>query len=93
MRESIEGNAWVASHVLPALKGMHMVRAWAGMNIDIDGAPIVGPVEGVPGFFNAVTSNGYTLAPIVSQLVTDLILQRTPELDVAPFLLDRFASA
>lgn len=93
MRESIEGNAWVASHVLPALKGMHMVRAWAGMNIDIDGAPIAGPVEGVPGFFNAVTSNGYTLAPIVSQLVTDLILQRTPELDVAPFLLNRFASA
>lgn len=91
MRESIEGNAWVASHVLPALRGMHMVRAWAGMNIDIDGAPILGPVQGIPGFFNAVTSNGYTLAPIVSQLVTDLIMQRSPSLDVAPFLLDRFA--
>ncbi|KLU26536.1 FAD-dependent oxidoreductase, partial [Caballeronia mineralivorans PML1(12)] len=93
MRESIEGNVWVASHVLPALKGLHMVRAWAGMNIDIDGAPILGPVERVPGFYNAVTSNGYTLAPIVSQLVADLILERPAELDVTPFLIDRFALA
>ncbi|MDN7183484.1 FAD-dependent oxidoreductase [Caballeronia sp. SEWSISQ10-4 2] len=93
MRESIEGNVWVASHVLPALKGLHMVRAWAGMNIDIDGAPILGPVEHVPGFYNAVTSNGYTLAPIVSQLVADLILERPAEFDVTPFLIDRFALA
>jgi glycine/D-amino acid oxidase-like deaminating enzyme len=93
MRESIEGNVWVASHVLPALKGLHMVRAWAGMNIDIDGAPILGPVDRVPGFYNAVTSNGYTLAPIVSQLVADLILERPAELDVTPFLIDRFALA
>src|SRR5476649_2502179 len=93
MRESIEGNVWVASQVLPALKGLHMVRAWAGMNIDIDGAPILGPVDRVPGFYNAVTSNGYTLAPIVSQLVADLILERPAELDVTPFLIDRFALA
>ncbi|RDK02982.1 FAD-dependent oxidoreductase [Paraburkholderia lacunae] len=93
MRESIEGNVWAASRVLPALNGLHMVRAWAGMNIDIDGAPIFGPVKGTEGFFNAVTSNGYTLAPIVSRLLTDLILQRSPELDVTPFLIDRFASA
>ena len=93
MRESIEGNVWVASQVLPALGSLRMVRAWAGMNIDIDGAPILGPVEAVPGFFNAVTSNGYTLAPIVSQLVTDLIQQRPATLDVAPFLLNRFALA
>lgn len=91
MRDSIEGNVWVAGQVLPALNGLHMVRAWAGMNIDIDGAPVLGPVDGIPGFFNAVTSNGYTLAPIVSRLVTDLILGRNPELDVAPFLLSRFA--
>jgi len=83
----------VASQVLPALKGLHMVRAWAGMNIDIDGAPILGPVDRVPGFYNAVTSNGYTLAPIVSQLVADLILERPAELDVTPFLIDRFALA
>jgi D-hydroxyproline dehydrogenase subunit alpha len=91
-RESIEGNVWAATQVLPSLNALHMVRAWAGMNIDIDGAPILGPVNGVDGFFNAVTSNGYTLAPVVSRLVADLILQRTPELDVTPFLLDRFAS-
>ena len=73
-RSSIEGNLWVANHVLPALAGLHMVRCWAGMNVNIDGAPIIGEVPGVPGFYNAVTSNGYTLAPIVASLVSDLLV-------------------
>jgi glycine/D-amino acid oxidase-like deaminating enzyme len=90
MRESIEGNIWVANHVLPALKGMQMVRAWAGMNIDIDGAPILGPVASVPGFYNAVTSNGYTLSPIVAQSVANLIMGLPVAVDVAPFSIQRF---
>jgi glycine/D-amino acid oxidase-like deaminating enzyme len=90
IRESIEGNLWVAAHVLPALRGMHVVRCWAGMNVNIDGAPILGPVPGMPGFFNAVTSNGYTLAPIVARLSADLIVRGRTDVDVTPFLIDRF---
>lgn len=89
-RASIEGNLWVARHVLPALTGLHMVRCWAGMNVNIDGAPILGEVPGVPGFFNAVTSNGYTLAPIAARLVTDLLVHGRTDIDIAPFLIDRF---
>lgn len=89
-RESIEGNLWVAGHVLPAVRGLHMVRCWAGMNVNIDGAPILGEVPGRPGFFNAVTSNGYTLAPITARLVTDLIVRGRTDIDISPFLIDRF---
>ncbi|MCW8174563.1 FAD-dependent oxidoreductase [Verminephrobacter aporrectodeae] len=89
-RESIEGNLWVACHVLPALRGLHMVRCWAGMNVNIDGAPILGEVPGHPGFYNAVTSNGYTLAPITGRLVTDLIVHGRTDFDITPFLIDRF---
>jgi len=89
-RASIEGNLWVARHVLPALAGLHVLRCWAGMNVNIDGAPILGEVPGVPGFFNAVTSNGYTLAPIVASLVTELLLQRRTGIDISPYRIERF---
>ncbi|MDM0037992.1 FAD-dependent oxidoreductase [Variovorax sp. J22G21] len=89
-RASIEGSLWVARKVLPAVSGLHMVRCWAGMNVNIDGAPILGDVPGVPGFYNAVTSNGYTLAPIAARLVTDLIVHGRTDVDLAPFRIDRF---
>ncbi|MGJ7615016.1 MULTISPECIES: FAD-dependent oxidoreductase [unclassified Variovorax] len=89
-RDSIEGNLWVARHVLPAVSGLHMVRCWAGMNVNIDGAPILGEVPGRPGFYNAVTSNGYTLAPVVARLVTDLVVHGRTAIDITPFLIDRF---
>jgi len=90
VRDSLEGSLWVAREVLPAVSGLHMVRCWAGMNVNIDGAPILGEVPGVPGFYNAVTSNGYTLAPIAARLVTDLLVHGDAGLDLAPFRIDRF---
>lgn len=90
-RASIEGNLWVAQHVLPSLRKLHVVRTWAAMNINIDGAPIVGEHPAVPGFFNAVTSNGYTLGPVMGQTTADLILDGTTSRDIRSFLIDRFA--
>jgi glycine/D-amino acid oxidase-like deaminating enzyme len=89
-RTSIEGNLWVAQHVLPQLAGLHVLRAWAAMNVDIDGAPIIGQVPGLPGFFNAVTSNGYTLAPVVARMTRDLMLHGACEYDPTPFSITRF---
>jgi glycine/D-amino acid oxidase-like deaminating enzyme len=89
-RASIEGNLWVANQVLPALAGLQVVRCWAGMNVNIDGAPILGEVPGVPGFFNAVTSNGYTLAPIVASLVADLLVRGRTDINVEPYRIERF---
>lgn len=91
-RNSMEGSLWVARRVLPAVEGLHMVRAWAGMNVNIDGAPILGEVPSVPGFYNAVTSNGYTLAPITARLVTDLLVRGETRTNTTPFLIDRFQS-
>ncbi|MDR6154734.1 glycine/D-amino acid oxidase-like deaminating enzyme/bacterioferritin-associated ferredoxin [Acidovorax delafieldii] len=90
VRDSLEGSLWVARNVLPAVSGLHMVRCWAGMNVNIDGAPILGEVPGVPGFYNAVTSNGYTLAPIAAKLVTDQLVLGDAGLDLSPFSIERF---
>jgi len=49
-RASVEGNLWVAQQVLPQLAGLRVLRAWAAMYVDFDGAPIIGSVPGLPGF-------------------------------------------
>jgi D-hydroxyproline dehydrogenase subunit alpha len=90
LRRSLEGNLWVARRVIPALDGYQVLRCWAAMNVNLDGAPLIGEVPGVPGFFNAVTSNGYTLGPIVGRITADLMSGRVPEFDIRPFSIDRF---
>ncbi len=87
---SLEGNLWVAQHVVPGLRKLHVIRSWAAMNINIDGAPILGEHPGMPGFFNAVTSNGYTLGPLIGQLTANLVLGRDPGRDLAAFSINRF---
>ena len=87
---SIEGNAWVAAHVLPAAAAFNIVRVWAAMNINIDGAPILGEMPGAPGFYNCVTSNGYSLAPVVARITADLMLRGRSDLPSDVFSLARF---
>jgi len=75
LRRSIEGNLWVCARVLPALRALRLVRAWTGINPAIDRAPILGEAPGLPGFFNAVTANGYTLGPVVGHTIAAAILR------------------
>ena len=89
-RESVEGNLWVADRVLPALRSLHVIRTWAAMNVLSDGAPILGEVPGVPGFFTASTVNGLTLAPVLGRINADLLRTGRTGRDLAPFTLDRF---
>ena len=74
LRRSIEGNLWVCARVLPVLRSLRFVRAWTGINPAIDRAPILGEAPGLPGFFNTVTANGYTLGPVVGRITADAIL-------------------
>lgn len=91
-RASLEGNLWVALRLLPALSGVRIVRSWGAMNIDIDGAPIIGVQCDRPGFCSAVTANGVTLAPLMGQAACDLVLGKDTGLDLTPFSPDRFGS-
>ncbi|HVC63084.1 MAG TPA: FAD-dependent oxidoreductase [Acetobacteraceae bacterium] len=75
LRRSIEGNLWVCARVLPTLRSLRFVRAWTGINPAIDRAPILGEAPGLPGFFNTVTANGYTLGPVVGRITADAILR------------------
>ncbi|WP_137125167.1 FAD-dependent oxidoreductase [Roseomonas sp. HF4] len=87
-RTSIEGNLWVAGHVVPALAGLSVLRAWTGMNVHVDRAPILGEAPGCPGLFAAVTSSGYTLGPVAGRMTADAVLGRERVADA--FSISRF---
>lgn len=89
--EGLEGNIAVAQSVVPQLAHVHMIRSWAAMNIDIDGAPILGEHPAVPGFYTAVGANGYTLAPAFGLSMAELILHGRAERDISAFSVTRFA--
>ena len=82
----------MAQHVVPALRKLHVIRSWAAMNVDIDGAPILGEDPRVPGLFHAVTSNGYTLGPLVGRITAQLIGHGAADRDVLPFSVARFGA-
>lgn len=75
LRRNIEGNLWVSARALPALRSLSIVRAWTGVNTAIDRAPLLGEAPGLPGFYNAVTANGYTLGPVAGQITAATILR------------------
>jgi D-hydroxyproline dehydrogenase subunit alpha len=74
LRSSIQGNLWVCERALPAISSLSILRAWTGINPAIDRAPLLGEAPGVPGFYNTVTANGYTLGPAVGQITAEAIL-------------------
>ncbi len=87
LRRNIEGNLWVCARVLPVLRSLSFVRTWTGINSAIDRAPILGEAAGLPGFFNAVSANGYTLGPIIGRITADAVRGEA----VDPYYrLDRF---
>jgi len=87
LRRNIEGNLWVCARVLPVLRSLSFVRTWTGINPAIDRAPILGEAPGLPGFFNAVSANGYTLGPIIGRITADAVRGESVN---AHYRLERF---
>jgi sarcosine oxidase subunit beta len=77
----------------PTGAGAPIVRAWAGFyDMTPDVHPIIGPVaEGVYaacGF----SGHGFMQAPAVGAAVAAELLGETPQVDLAPYRLERFAA-
>jgi glycine/D-amino acid oxidase-like deaminating enzyme len=75
-----------ASSYLPALAGLHALRAWIGFRpATPDKLPLVGQWE--KGLWVAAGHEGLgvTTAPGTAQLLADLLLGRAPAIDAAPY--------
>ncbi|MBW3634318.1 MAG: FAD-binding oxidoreductase [Chloroflexi bacterium] len=85
--------AW-GVEVLPALAAARPVEALVGVRpIPADGFPSVGAVPGRPGYYEAVTHSGVTLAPLISRSLADEILGQAGNPLLRPFRPERFESA
>lgn len=77
-----------AEELLPMLNGAAVMRHWAGLRpATPDGLPYIGPCSGTPGLYlnTGHFSHGITLAPASARLLADIVLQRPPIVDPAPF--------
>ena len=69
-------------------------RKWAGLrSFAPDRLPVYGFDAGAPGFFWCAGQGGFGIqtAPAAARLAADMLLERTPEIDPAPYLAARFA--
>ena len=93
--ESLAANLAIAVHVVPALRGVALLRTWpAIVNGTADWKPIVGEVPGVPGFYLAMFPwMGFTAGPMAARLVSQVILGREPDHDLRQFSAERYRRA
>ncbi|NMG37813.1 FAD-dependent oxidoreductase [Chelativorans sp. ZYF759] len=88
--DSLRGNLWVAGHVVPKLAGLHVLRSWAAMNVDIDGAPIVGALPGHPDCVVVAGANGYTLGPLLGRIAAETLRAGALAAELKRFSPERF---
>jgi glycine/D-amino acid oxidase-like deaminating enzyme len=80
--------------VLPALPRLGVARSWAGyIDATPDLVPVLGPVPAVPGFVFATgfSGHGFAMGPVAGRLVSELIVDGKPSLDISAFRFSRFA--
>lgn len=78
---------------IPALADAKVVRSWAGWLDDCaDHVPVISPVEEVPGLTIACafTGHGFGIAPAVGTLLSELIVDGKPSIDLSALRYDRF---
>jgi glycine/D-amino acid oxidase-like deaminating enzyme len=89
---SLLGNLRLASHIVPRLARLKLLRTWAGVNTTVDGQCVLGEAPRLPGLFLAVPGDaGYTLGPLVGLLAAGALLARRDlPFDIAPYSATRF---
>ena len=81
-----------AHHLCPILGGAEVERSWAGLRPgSVDSKPYLGFA---PGLTNVIVATGHKraglqLAPATAEVIADLVMGRTPRVDLTPFRLDR----
>lgn len=79
-----------AERLLPVLRGVSPIRQWAGLRPGSPGGiPVMGAVPGWSGLFACAGHfrNGLVLAPASAQFMADILLGRTPSVDLSPYAL------
>jgi glycine/D-amino acid oxidase-like deaminating enzyme len=89
---SLLGNVVLAARLAPAVRGLRLLRSWAGLNTTADGRCILGRLAKVPRIIAAIPGDaGYTLGPLVGRAAAAVAMSADPPFDLAPYAPARFA--
>lgn len=81
-----------AKRLLPKLN-TESREVWMGQRPSFpDSLPAIGPVPGIPGLVTAFGHGhlGLTAAPMTGQIVSQIAIGETPNIDISPYAVDRF---
>ena len=79
----------------PALADVGIASGWAGLyEMTPDHNALVGEAPDVSRFLYATgfSGHGFLMGPAIGEVLRDLVLGRTPPVDVSGLSVDRFAS-
>jgi glycine/D-amino acid oxidase-like deaminating enzyme len=90
-QESLLGNIQLALRVIPALKGLNILRFWAGLEgRSPDFLPLLGNPKTLPGFYCACCAKGgFTMGPILGKLLSELVLNGKASFPIGEFDVNR----
>ena len=93
--ESALHNIRLAISVIPKIKSLTLARQWSGFEgVTPDSCPYLGALPGLPdAFIVACARGGWTLAPILSLMLSELMLDGDTTLAHSLFDPARFAHA
>ena len=81
-----------AKRLYPPLRDCELVERWAGL-IDVtpDAIPVMGPVEGIEGYFMAAgfSGHGFGIGPGAGHAMAGLVAEGDAGLDLSPFRFSR----
>jgi sarcosine oxidase, subunit beta len=92
----LPGLAAAIARRAPALSDVELRSGWAGLyEMTPDHNGLVGRSTVVPGVVYATgfSGHGFLMGPAVGETVADIVLGRTPEVEVSALSVDRFAGA
>ncbi|MEO3858247.1 FAD-binding oxidoreductase [Acrocarpospora sp. B8E8] len=87
---SLLGNVALAVRVLPFIRDLRLLRAWAGpLAATPDEMPLIGEVPGEPGFLVAGGTYAFTFAPLWGETLRRLAEGAPPPVEIADLGPDR----
>jgi sarcosine oxidase subunit beta len=82
--DSMVGNLALAVRILPFVRRLRLLRAWAGpLAATPDEMPVIGEVPGSPGFLVAGGTYAFTFAPLWAETLRRLVAGAEPPVDVS----------
>jgi len=91
----IDAIARGAIGMVPGLASMRLREAWAGLRpASEDFLPVIGASPSIPNVLYATGHfrSGILLSAITGEIVADLVMGRTPQIDLGPFAPARFST-